>query len=172
MIYWLNCLYLWEILCRDGSRETIFEQLLPRGYKQIVFWLGFSHCTQTPWLLFKVITLLGQYFHTSIRKRALMKTLFINPQSCNYFLKSVALKSIRSLLTSKKFIWQSTPSQMLTVLDKNLKTRFISTKSQWLLRMWVISTSVVQDFCLIFLYLSYSQKAYVFRLMNLETSRR
>lgn len=35
---------------------------------------------------------------------------------------------------------------MFTVLDKYLKARFISTKSQWLLRMRVISTSVVQDF--------------------------
>lgn len=135
-----------QILCRDGSGKTIFEQLLPGGYNQTVFWLCSSHCTHTLWLLFKVITLLGQYFHTSVRKPAFMKTLFINPQSCKYFQKSMVLKSISSLLASKKFMWQSTPSQMFTVRDKYLKTTFISTRSQWLLRMWMISTSVVQDF--------------------------
>lgn len=135
-----------QILCSDRSRETIFEQLLPGGYNQIVFWLCFSHYTHPRWLLFKVITLVGQCFHTWIRKSALMKTLFINSQSCKYFLKSMVLKSISSLLTSKKFMWQSTPSQMFTGIDMHLKTTFISTKSQWLLRMWMISTSVVQDF--------------------------
>lgn len=74
-----------------------------------------------------------------------MKILFINSQSCKYFLKSMVLKSISSLLTSKKFMWQSTPTQMFTFTDKYLKTTFISTKFQWLLRMWMISTSTVQD---------------------------
>lgn len=146
MIYWINCLYLWDKFSAVMEAE---KQYLNSCCQEVIIRLCSlcsSHCTHTPCLLFKVITLVGQYFHTSIRKPAFMKTLFINSQSYKYFLKSMVLKSISSLLTSKKFMWQSTPRQMFTGIDKYLKTTFISTKSPWLLRIWMISTSIVQDF--------------------------